>query len=159
MLANVDTPVAKIVAAMPLRDLALCGKDLLSLRENAAGDGALRALVVAHQHATGCDETVALGQVEAAVLREIATRFVAATERSADVLAPKPLHPEQLAGEMHLCNLEPEGARVVGWSTKRIGERAYRDDGSIDPAKVAVFISAEQFKAAGLWDPRYTVKA
>lgn len=71
---------------------------------------------------------------------------------------PKPIHPEQEPGEIHLCNLEPEGARVVGWKTKRIGVIAYTSGGQPDPSKVPVFVQADEFKAAGQWDARYSIK-
>jgi hypothetical protein len=70
---------------------------------------------------------------------------------------PKPLHPEQRSGEIHLFNSEPDKVRYVGWKSKRAGEVAYGVDGNIEPGKVPVFVLATEFEASGQLTERCTI--
>lgn len=70
---------------------------------------------------------------------------------------PKPLHPEQLSGEIHLFNDDPEKVRYIGWKSKRVGVVAYDENGTIVPGKVPVFVLAEEFATSGQLTKRYTV--
>jgi len=70
---------------------------------------------------------------------------------------PKPLHPEQLSGEIHLLNSEPETVRYIGWKSKRAGEVAYDVDGNVVPGNVPVFVQAEEFAKSGQLTDRYTI--
>lgn len=144
--------------ALDHQELARCAKDAIGWqRSGDLVDGALQAFARRLVNEAGLDEDASLQHAEAAVLREVAERYIGAIEGSLK-RPPKTLHPEQQSGEIHLCNLEVEGARVVGWKTKRIGDVAYSQDGAIVPGKVPVFVQAQEFKDAGQWDTRYTVK-
>lgn len=70
---------------------------------------------------------------------------------------PKPLHPEQQSGEIHLLNSDPTTVRYIGWTSKRVGEIAYDVDGKVEAGKVPVFIMAEEFARSGQLSERYTV--
>jgi hypothetical protein len=70
---------------------------------------------------------------------------------------PKPLHPEQLSGEIHLGNSDPSTVRYIGWKTKRVGEVAYDMDGEVEAGKVPVFVMAEEFAKADQITERYSV--
>ena len=147
------------VKALTVGELLGCAKDAIAWQDDGVlQDGPLRALAARLEAETGIDEMSSLQQVEAAILREIAVRFVDVVEQSHNTPARKALHPEQLPGEIHLCDLEPSGAKVVGWKSKRIGERAFRPDGTKDSSKVPVFVMADEFREAGQWDSRYTIK-
>jgi LmbE family N-acetylglucosaminyl deacetylase len=70
---------------------------------------------------------------------------------------PKPMHPEQRSGEVHLLNSEPETVRYIGWKTKRAGDVAIDVDGNPVPGQVPVFVEAEELARAGQLTERDTV--
>lgn len=70
---------------------------------------------------------------------------------------PKPLHPEQRSGEIHLFNSESDKVRYIGWKSKRAGEVAYDVNGDIEPSKVPVFVLASEFESSGQLTDRYTI--
>jgi hypothetical protein len=70
---------------------------------------------------------------------------------------PKPIHPEQRSGEVHLLNSDPETVRYIGWKTKRAGEVALDFDANIVAGQVPVFVAAKELKAAGQLDERMSV--
>ncbi len=138
--------------------LAACAKDAIDWqRTGSLVEGPLQAFAHRLVQDAGLDESTSLQHAEAAVLREVAERFITAVEGAAE-RAQKPLHPEQRTGEIHLCNLEMAGARVIGWKTKRVGEVAYDVDGIPVPSKVPVFIDAQELIAAGQWTDQYVIK-
>lgn len=157
--SNMPLSARSLASALDNKQLSACAKDAIGWqRSGDLVDGPLQAFAQLLVSEAGLDEEASLQHAEAAVLREVAERFVAAVD-GARVPAPKPLHPEQRAGEIHLCDLELAGAHVVGWNTKRIGFVAYGSDGTPVAGKVPVFVQVDEFKAAGQWAAHYTVKA
>jgi len=147
-----------LARALDHEQLATCAKDAIGWQKSGGlVDGPLLAFARRLVHEAGLDEDASLQHAEAAVLREVAERFVAAVD-GARAPAPKPLHPEQRSGEIHLCDLELAAALVVGWKTKRIGFIAYGADGTPVAGKVPIFVQVDEFKAAGQWAAHYTVK-
>lgn len=104
------------------------------------------------------DDEMARKVAQEAVLWEIAHRVVSEAERSPGMYMARPIHPEQQSGEIHLCDVNLAGAKVIGWKTKRIGNTSYKADGTVDPEKVPVFMMADEFKAKNQWDRRYPIK-
>jgi hypothetical protein len=113
---------------------------------------------IADRSDTKADQIRDLIEVAHALRMSEAVPMLQSLLSSIRYIEPKPIHPEQEACEIHLCNLEPEGARVVGWKTKRIGVIAYTSGGHAERNKVPVFVQADEFKAAGQWDARYSIK-
>ena len=70
---------------------------------------------------------------------------------------PKPLHPEQEPGEVHLCNLAQGAVRSIGWKSKRAGEVAYDWNGQTIEGQVPVFVQAQELRAAGQLTERDTI--
>lgn len=75
---------------------------------------------------------------------------------------PKPLHPEQQSGEIHLYNAElntgdKRTGRYTGWSTERVGKLAYDVDGNVQCGRVPIFVQAEEFAKSGQLTERYTI--
>lgn len=70
---------------------------------------------------------------------------------------PKRLHPEQLVGEVHLLNSDPETVRYIGWKTKRVGKIALDMDGVEVPGQVPLFVMADELAEAGQLTKRDTV--
>jgi len=65
------------------------------------------------------------------------------------------VHPELRWGEVFLCNDSPEDFEHVGWTTKRLGEVAYRKDGTeVGPSSnlYPVFVQASELEETGI-DP------
>lgn len=70
---------------------------------------------------------------------------------------PKPIHPEQRAGEVHLLNSDPKTVRYIGWKTKRAGEVAIGAHGNPVQGQVPVFVQADELALAGQLTERDTV--
>jgi len=71
---------------------------------------------------------------------------------------PKPLHPEQRKGEIHLVDTPNQDIKYIGWKTKRMGEKAYDDEGNEVPNMFPIFIMAYEYEERGLLTERFTVK-
>lgn len=70
---------------------------------------------------------------------------------------PKPLHAEQLSGEIYLCNSTPETFRYIGWKTKRAGNVALNWNGTVILGEVPVFVRADELAKARQLTERETV--
>lgn len=57
----------------------------------------------------------------------------------------QPKHPELQEGEMWLTNSSKNGAEIVGYTSRRVGEKAYSMSGEEVPGLHPVFVSKEEY--------------
>lgn len=86
-----------------------------------------------------------------------ANYLAAEIEHSRRWYGPKPIHPEQRSGEVHLLNSDPKTVRYIGWKTKRAGEVAIDVNGNPVHGQVPVFVQADELALAGQLTERDTV--
>jgi hypothetical protein len=68
------------------------------------------------------------------------------------------VHPELKPGEVFLCNSMPSDFQRISWETKRLGEVAYRLDGTVIPPEQwlrPVFVSASELQGMGRSRPNH----
>lgn len=87
----------------------------------------------------------------------IAHSLMSELDRHRKWYGPKPLHPEQLPGEVLLGNMKPDVVRYIGWKSKRPGQVAFDIDGKPVSGQVPVFVDAQELAAAGQLTDRHTV--